>query len=201
MNCESEWDCKKTYDCLRFQQGYQTGYVLRADNSGIGFSWVSPIASSFTFGNGITLTGLNVTLGGALTQPTTINTSAINTLEISVGTSTGQKALKITGDLQVTGVIDPIELLFSGNTINGGGYRISALQDNPIYISPFVDRIDALSFRKADNTTVIASIDTINSKFITDKFQMTNGAGTNKILQSDALGNASWVTATLCTLS
>jgi hypothetical protein len=74
------------------------------------------------------------------------------------------KALAVTGDLKVTGIIDPIELQLSGTPINGGGYRITTLDDNPLYLNTSTDRADAVQIRRADNSTVVFDVDTLNQR-------------------------------------
>ena len=140
--------------------------------------------------NGLSSTSTGFVLGGNLTQPTTI--SAFPGATLTIQGQTGLKALNIVGDLKVTGVIDPVELQFSGNPITESGYRITALEDNPIYISPFVDRTNAVEFRKADDITPVVAIDTINGKLVTTGLQLPTGAVAGHILVSDATGNSTW---------
>lgn len=189
--------CNDFMSCLTGLPGYQIGYQLVGDNSTAGVGW-QPSATALSYINGVQLSGSNVGLGGALTQPTLIQTSATNMLNISAGVLSGIKALTVTGDLRVTGVIDPIELQFSGNPLNGAGYRITTLQDNPLYLNTFVDRVDAVGVRKADNITPIFTIDTLNNKTIVEgTIQIKGGTpALGSVLTSDALGNAVWAVAT-----
>jgi hypothetical protein len=148
--------------------------------------------------NGLTLNTVGYSLGGALTAPIAITTSPTNTFTISAGVTTGVKALTVTGDLRVTGVIDPIELQFSGTPLNGAGYRITTLQDNPLYLNTFTDRVDAVGIRKADNVTPVLTIDTLNNKTIVEGVIQIKGGSPalGSILTSDALGNATWAVPT-----
>ena len=100
-----------------------------------------------------------------------IETSGVTRITISSSGEVGigglpvsGKALSVNGDLKVTGVIDPVELQFSGTPINGAGYRITTLDNNPLYINTFTDRTDAVQVRQSDNTTVVFDVDTLNQR-------------------------------------
>jgi hypothetical protein len=83
---------------------------------------------------------------------------------VNTTTPVAGKVAVFNGDIKVSGVIDPVELQFSGTPINGGGYRITTLDDNPIYLNTVADRSDAVQIRRADNTTVVFNADTLNQR-------------------------------------
>jgi trimeric autotransporter adhesin len=116
--------------------------------------------------NGLTLVGTDVRLGGSISTPTTISTTALNTLTISAGVVTGVKALTVQGDLKVTGVIDPIELQFSGTPLAGNAYAIRTLPGttNPIYVTTDANNLNAFSVRRSDNNNNVFGVDTVNQR-------------------------------------
>ncbi|KKK63585.1 hypothetical protein LCGC14_2992800, partial [marine sediment metagenome] len=67
-------------------------------------------------------------------------------------------AVVIAGKLTVGGVIDPTQLL-----LTGADKKLGATDAGPLYLAPFADSTTAIQVRKADDTTVVATFDTINS--------------------------------------
>ncbi len=70
-----------------------------------------------------------------------------------------QGAVNITGKLTVGGAIDPTQLLLSGGT-----KKIGATDTGTIFLAPFADSTTAIQIRKADDTTDVMNIDTVNSR-------------------------------------
>lgn len=66
----------------------------------------------------------------------------------------------IDGKLTVGGAIDPTMVLLSG-----ADKRFGATDAGTVYLAPFTNSTTAVQVRKADNTTVITSVDTTNSRF------------------------------------
>ena len=87
---------------LTLPQGAASGYLLTSDSSG-NASWVSAtgIGGTYTASNGITLTGSNFKLGGALTEATRLNIGNTEVLYLStagnvgIGTTNPQSLLHV----------------------------------------------------------------------------------------------------------
>ncbi len=77
----------------------------------------------------------------------------------------------------------------SGNVFLGNRAGFTETGDNKLYIS---NNPSSSPLIKGDFSSGIV---TINNTLETTYFKMTNGAGTSKVLQSDASGNASWTNA------
>jgi Chaperone of endosialidase len=146
--------------------------------------------------NGLSINGTGTSaiaqLGGSLSKATIIGTSPTNTLTIDSGSITGTKALEIKGDLKVTGVIDPIELQFSGNPISGSGYAIRTLAGStaPIYLTTVTNQSNAFSVRKSDNITSVLSVDTLGEKVGIGTVLPTSTLSVNGT--ADKIGGGSW---------
>jgi hypothetical protein len=74
------------------QSGSSADSIMLVNPSDGSLKWISAssLFDALSFGNGLTKTGNNVELGGALTKPTTIATDATNTLKIA-GLQSGSK--------------------------------------------------------------------------------------------------------------
>ncbi len=131
-------------------------------NSGTG---VDPIIDA-QIQNGLSFSGDFIEWGGTLLHNTTItNNGFLPTFDS--GSLTGTKGLQVTGDLTVTGVIDPIALMFSDPGIGVTDYQIGVTtvgNSRPIFVSNSVNRTDAFQVRKEDDTATVISVDTLNNR-------------------------------------
>ena len=135
--------------------------------------------------NGLTIVGDFVEWGGTLLHDTTITNSGFLPTFDS-GSLTGTKGLEIIGDLTVTGVIDPIAVMFSDPGIGVLDYQIgitNPANSRPIFVSNSVDRTDAFQVRRSDDTATVLDVDTLNNRvgvgynnFATHSTLSTNGS-------------------------
>ena len=82
------------------------------------------------------------------------------------GAPVAGKTLSVVGDLDVTGIIDPYAIQFSGAGISGG-YQIGIVAgatQRPIYVSPDVNSTEVFQVRRADDTSVVFDVDTVNRR-------------------------------------
>lgn len=144
-----------------------TNKITQANVNGV---WVAVTETSVT--NGLTPIGTNsIGLGGALTQPTTITSSAVNPLKFaSVGNA---KVATFEGDIDVQGQIDPNSIAFSkgiNSTYDADtedGYAlmpISAGEQRPVFVRPKTNSTKTFEVRGSNNTDKIYSVDTANKR-------------------------------------
>lgn len=157
-----------------FQNNLNSIYVSTIDNKiwrYNGTTYVTAtLGSTYTANNGITLTGTNFQLGGALTTPTTITSSATNTMTFA--STANAKVAIFTGDIDVQGQIDPNSIVFSDgitatyNAATQNGYMLgiqTGATQRPIYVKPLSDTNRVFEVRTT-NDTVSFSVDTLNNR-------------------------------------
>jgi hypothetical protein len=79
---------------------------------------------------------------------------------VAAGNSRFAGDVTITGKLTVGGAIDPTMVLLSG-----ADKRFGATDAGAVYLAPFTDAVAGVQVRKADNTTVVTAVDTLNGRF------------------------------------
>lgn len=118
---------------------------------------------ALTGGRTVTLAGSDLIFSGSAQDVIIANDG---TLLVNTAAPVAGKVAVFNGDIDVSGIIDPYALQFSGTGISGG-YQIgvvSGATQMPIYVSPDVDSTDVFQVRGADDTTVVMDVDTTNGR-------------------------------------
>jgi len=202
-------DVNGTIKTVGFQMptGATSGYVLKSDAGG-NASWVAP--------SSLSLTGDN--LGN---HTATQNMSIGNKYLSGDGSNYG---LRIFGGLNYTepgsfltfklgnNINDFVEMAFKTTNrnwlLNAGDDKFQLIDDSNGLSSPFVVEKQSGSSRvyiKGNNVGIGTNNPTealdVNGRTKTTNFQMTSGAASGRILQSDGAGNASWADPSSLTIT